>query len=160
VLRSNHAGAVGVGSPVFFRQIQVGQVVSSQLEPDSDYVTTRVFVRPPRWRGAPTAALERERPDIGSANGVKIDRSLVPILTGGSRARRVAGFRSRDRCGRHGLPAYANHGDAGTRHYADHHLAARIRSVGARTHRGRAGGVRILIGQVTITHFDEAAISS
>jgi paraquat-inducible protein B len=47
VLRSSRAGAIDVGTPVFFRKIAVGQVVSSALDESDDFVTTRIFVRAP-----------------------------------------------------------------------------------------------------------------
>ncbi len=87
VLRSKRAGAIDVGSPVYFRKIQVGQVVSSQLDAADDFVTTRVFVRSPYdarvhadsrfWNASGIDA------SIG-ADGVKIDtQSIVSILVGG-----------------------------------------------------------------------------
>src|SRR4029077_20841021 len=47
VLRSERAGAIDVGTPVYFQHIAVGKVVSSQLDPDNDFVITRVFVAEP-----------------------------------------------------------------------------------------------------------------
>ena len=87
VLRSSRAGAFDVGTPVFFRRIPVGQVVSSQLEEDSDFVTTRIFVRAPYdarvhadtrfWDASGIQAT------IG-ADGVEIDtESVISILVGG-----------------------------------------------------------------------------
>ena len=62
-LRSTGAGAISVGSPVFYRRIEVGRVVSSQLDPTDDFVTTPDLragsLRPARPRQQPF--LERER---------------------------------------------------------------------------------------------------
>ncbi len=87
VLRSHRAGALEVGTPVFFRKISVGQVVSSELDPTDDFITTRIFVRAPF--DARVHATSRFWDASGfnasiSANGVVIDtESLVSILVGG-----------------------------------------------------------------------------
>jgi paraquat-inducible protein B len=47
VLHSRGAGSIEVGSPVYFRRIDVGEVVSSGLDPSGDFVTVRVFVHAP-----------------------------------------------------------------------------------------------------------------
>ena len=47
VLRSYRAGSVPLGSPVLFRKIQVGEVVSSELDPSGDFVTIGIFVHLP-----------------------------------------------------------------------------------------------------------------
>jgi paraquat-inducible protein B len=87
VLRSDRAGAIEPGSPVYFRKIAVGQAVSSELDATDDSVTTRIFVRAPYdtrvhantrfWNASGIDA------SIG-ANGVRIDtQSVVSILVGG-----------------------------------------------------------------------------
>lgn len=87
VLRSRRAGALDPGTPVFFRKISVGQVVSSALDPKDDFVTTRIFVREPFdqrvhsdsrfWNASGFNATV-------SADGVTIDtESIVSILVGG-----------------------------------------------------------------------------
>ena len=87
MLRSTGAGAIGVGSPVFFRHIEVGRVVSSELDPSDDYVTTRVFVQAPfdQRVHANTRFWNASGIDVSvSASGVKIDtESVVSILIGG-----------------------------------------------------------------------------
>ena len=87
VLRSSGAGAIGVGSPVFFRRIEVGQVVSSELDPTDDFVTTRIFVRAPFDQRVHTSSRFWNASGIDvsvSASGVKINtESLVSILIGG-----------------------------------------------------------------------------
>jgi paraquat-inducible protein B len=87
VLRSTGAGAIGVGSPVFFRRIEVGRVVSSELDPTDDFVTTRVFVRAPfdQRVHASSRFWNASGIDVSvNASGVKIDtESLVSILIGG-----------------------------------------------------------------------------
>lgn len=86
-LRSDRAGAIDVGSPVYFRRIAVGQVISSELDPNDDFVTTRIFVRAPYdqrvrvdsrfWNASGFDAT------LG-ADGVTIDtQSIVSVLIGG-----------------------------------------------------------------------------
>jgi paraquat-inducible protein B len=87
VLRSRHAGAVEVGSPVLFQRIQVGQVVASELDPDDDFVTTRIFVREPYDGRIHTDTRFWNASGIDMSvgpDGVKLDtQSLVSILIGG-----------------------------------------------------------------------------
>jgi paraquat-inducible protein B len=94
VLRSSRAGAVDPGTPVFFRKISVGQVVSSELDSKDDFVTTRIFVSAPYdervhadsrfWNASGFDAQI-------SADGVTINtESIVSILVGG------IAFESRD----------------------------------------------------------------
>jgi paraquat-inducible protein B len=86
-LHSTRSGAFDAGLPVYFRKIQVGQVVTSALDANDDSVTTRIFVQAPYdervhleshfWNASGISA------SIG-ADGVKIDtQSLVSILIGG-----------------------------------------------------------------------------
>jgi paraquat-inducible protein B len=86
-LRSTGAGAISVGSPVFFRRIEVGRVVSSELDPADDFVTTKVFVQAPfdQRVHASTRFWNASGIDASlSASGVKINtESLVSILIGG-----------------------------------------------------------------------------
>jgi len=86
-LVSDRAGAVEVGVPVYFRSIAVGQVISSELEPEGDTVKTRVFVRAPydqrvhadsRWwnAGGVEASL--------GTDGIRIEmQSVVSLIIGG-----------------------------------------------------------------------------
>jgi paraquat-inducible protein B len=87
VLRSSGAGVIGVGSPVFFRHIEVGRVVSSALDPTDDFVTTRIFVRAPFDKRVHAGSRFWNASGIDmslDASGVKIDtESIVSILIGG-----------------------------------------------------------------------------
>ncbi len=86
-LRSTGAGAIGVGSPVFYRRIEVGRVVSSQLDEKDNFVNTRIFVRAPfdQRVHASSRFWNASGIDVSvSASGVKIDtESVVSILIGG-----------------------------------------------------------------------------
>jgi paraquat-inducible protein B len=121
-LRSDRAGAVDVGSPVYFRRIAVGQVVSSELDPSDDFVTTRVFVRAPYdqrvrvdsrfWNASGfDAAL--------SADGVTIDtQSIVSILIGGIAFDAPSGASATAEADST-FPLYANRHAADERHYTN-----------------------------------------
>jgi paraquat-inducible protein B len=87
VLHSYRAGALEVGTPVYFRKIRVGEVVASELDPAKEFVTTRVFVNAPydaRVR-ADTRFWNASGIDVSlGADGVRVDtESLVSILVGG-----------------------------------------------------------------------------
>jgi len=87
VLHSYHAGAVAVGTPVFFRKIEVGRVLSSELDPSGDFVAIQVFVAAPydaRVHEA-TRFWNASGIDVSvSADGVQVDtESVVSMLVGG-----------------------------------------------------------------------------
>ena len=87
VLRSSRAGAIDVGTPVFFRKIAVGQVASSELDATDDFVTTRIFVRAPFDERVHTDTRFWNASGIDATigtDGVTIDtESIVSILVGG-----------------------------------------------------------------------------
>lgn len=87
VLRSTGVGTLDVGSPVFFQKIQVGRVVLSALDPDDDFVTTRIFVDAPYDHRVHSDSRFWNASGIDvvvGAEGVKIDtQSVVSILIGG-----------------------------------------------------------------------------
>ncbi|MEX2206304.1 MAG: MlaD family protein [Myxococcota bacterium] len=87
VLRSRRAGAIDVGTPVFFRKIAVGQVVSSALDATDDFVTTRIFVRAPYDERVHAVSRFWDASGFNatvSADGVVIDtESIISILVGG-----------------------------------------------------------------------------
>lgn len=47
VLRSPTLGGLDIGSPVYFRQVKVGQVVAHQLDESGENLTIRIFVNAP-----------------------------------------------------------------------------------------------------------------
>ncbi|HEX5066091.1 MAG TPA: MlaD family protein [Myxococcota bacterium] len=87
LLRSSDAGAVEIGSPVYFQRIAVGQVVSSELDEVGDFVTTRIFVRAPYDQRVHVDTRFWNASGIDMSvgpDGVKIDtQSIVSILVGG-----------------------------------------------------------------------------
>ncbi len=87
VLKAERLGSLGAGSPIYFRQIQVGQVESYELDKEGRHVDIRIFI------DAPHAAYIHKNTRFWNAggidlsmdaNGLKIDsQSLVSILSGG-----------------------------------------------------------------------------
>jgi len=87
VLRSYRAGAFASGTPVFYRKIRVGEVMSSELDPSGEFVTVRIFVDAPHDARVheETRFWNASGFDLSmSAEGVRVDtESLASILIGG-----------------------------------------------------------------------------
>ncbi|CAB1061567.1 Paraquat-inducible protein B [Olavius sp. associated proteobacterium Delta 1] len=87
VLRAASLGSLNIGAPVYFRRIEVGQVVSFKLDEDGQAVTVGVFVHDPHHnlvrkntRFYNASGLDV---DIG-AEGIRVDtESLVTLMIGG-----------------------------------------------------------------------------
>lgn len=86
-LQGAQLGSIEVGSPVYYRQIRVGQVVAYQLEEDGNELTFNVFIHAPHHERV------RQNTRFWNASGLdmKLDatgieintESLVTILMGG-----------------------------------------------------------------------------
>jgi paraquat-inducible protein B len=87
VLRADDLGSLDVGSPIYFRHIQAGQVAKYELAPDGRAVVLRIFVNAPydQMVRRNTRFWHAEGVDIDvSAAGVKVDtQSIASILIGG-----------------------------------------------------------------------------
>ncbi|PCE32221.1 PqiB family protein [Burkholderia ubonensis] len=87
VLKSADMGSVDVGAPVYFRRLQVGQVVTYALDPDGKGVTLRVFVNAPydRFVTADSRFWHASGIDVAlSPDGLRVEtQSLVSIMIGG-----------------------------------------------------------------------------
>jgi paraquat-inducible protein B len=87
VLRGLDVGSLDVGSPVFFRRLQVGQVTSYQLDPAGNGVTMRVFINAPyeKYVKDDSRFWQASGIDVSlDSGGVKVDtQSVVSILIGG-----------------------------------------------------------------------------
>jgi paraquat-inducible protein B len=87
VLRSSDLGSLDYGSPVFFRRLQVGEIVGYDLDKDGKGVTLRLFVRAPfdQYVNQNTRFWHASGVDLTlDASGVKVDtQSLVSIVLGG-----------------------------------------------------------------------------
>lgn len=86
-LHADTLGSIDIGSPVFYRRIQVGQVIDFALEPKGTGVSMRVFVNAPfdqhvgkntRWWHASGVDLRLD------SSGFKLNtQSLAALLVGG-----------------------------------------------------------------------------
>lgn len=87
ILKGDDLGSLDVGSPLYYRHIQVGQVTHYELDPDGKSVTLRIFVNAPHDRHVTPNArfFHAEGVDIRlDAAGLKVDtQSIVSILLGG-----------------------------------------------------------------------------
>lgn len=87
LLRSPTLGSVNIGSPVYYRQIQVGQVAGFALDDDGDAVGIDVFVFAPHDRLVTTSTRFWNASGIDfslSAAGIKVDtQSLMAVVVGG-----------------------------------------------------------------------------
>jgi paraquat-inducible protein B len=121
VLRSDRAGAIEIGSPVFFRKIQVGTVISSELDENDDQVTTRIFVREPYEKRvhADSRFWNASGIDISlSADGIQIDtESFISILIGGIAFDSPAGDTSDPAPAETTFALYASRADSQKRHF-------------------------------------------
>ena len=69
VLKGPDMGSLDVGSPVFFRRLQVGQVTSYQLDAGGNGVTMRVFIN------APYEKYVKDDSRFWQASGIDVSRS-------------------------------------------------------------------------------------
>ncbi|HEY4805883.1 MAG TPA: MlaD family protein [Paraburkholderia sp.] len=86
-LHSGTLGSLDIGTPIFFRRIQVGQVTGYSLDKDGTGVTVQVFVSAPfdqyvgtntRWWHASGVNVQLD------SNGIKVNtQSLATIVVGG-----------------------------------------------------------------------------
>lgn len=86
-LKAESLGSVGVGSPIYYRRLQAGQVISYNLASDGKGVELKVFVNAPydKYVTAETRFWNASGLDISiGAGGVDVrSQSLVALLAGG-----------------------------------------------------------------------------
>lgn len=86
-VKAKRLGSLNVGVPVYYRQIQVGQVVSYGFAPDGQTVDVQVFVEAPHDAKVMTNTRfwNASGLDVSlSAEGLKVDtESLISIISGG-----------------------------------------------------------------------------
>jgi paraquat-inducible protein B len=87
ILESKDLGSLGIGSPVYYRQVEVGSVVAYELNRDGKAVTLKIFVNAPydQYVMTSTRFWHASGIDIDlDATGIKVDtQSLASILIGG-----------------------------------------------------------------------------
>jgi len=86
-LHADDLGSLDIGSPVYFRRVEVGSVVAFELDPDGAGVLLRVFVNAPydRFVKADTRFWQASGFDLAlDANGIKLNtESIASVLLGG-----------------------------------------------------------------------------
>jgi paraquat-inducible protein B len=86
-LHSDNIGSLDVGSPVYFRRLQAGQISGYDLDKNGKGVTLKVFINEPydRYVNANTRFWQASGIDVTlDATGIKVDtQSVVSILIGG-----------------------------------------------------------------------------
>ncbi|MGC1547466.1 MAG: MlaD family protein [Rhodanobacter sp.] len=87
ILHANDLGSLDIGSPVYYRRIQVGRVASYQLDTDGKGVSLQIFVDGPndKFVTASTRFWNASGVDVSlGADGLKLNtQSLATVLAGG-----------------------------------------------------------------------------
>lgn len=87
LLHADDVGSLNIGSPIFYRHLQVGEVVSRELNPDGETILMRLFVRSPydKYVRQNTRFWHASGIDFRlDANGVKVNtESLLSVMMGG-----------------------------------------------------------------------------
>src|SRR5271154_4227875 len=87
MLKTTELGSLGEGTPIFFRQLQAGQVVSYELDPGGQFLNVRIFVQAPydQYVNPDTRFWQASGVDMTlSANGLHVQtESVMSILAGG-----------------------------------------------------------------------------
>ena len=114
VLRGDSLGSVDIGSPVYYRRVQVGQVVGFSLDKDGTGVTFNVFVNAPynqyvgvnsRWWQASGVDLRLD------SSGLKLNtQSLATVILGGIAFQTPPNQLRRDRAEQHDVPPRVRRG--------------------------------------------------
>ena len=86
-MRTAKLGSIDIGAPVYFRQINVGQVVQYEMEPSGAAVNVKVFIRSPHDRRVNQNTRFWNASGLDAtvdSNGVRIDtQSILTLLQGG-----------------------------------------------------------------------------
>ena len=87
VLRAQDLGSLGIGSPVYFRRLQAGQVIAYDLSADGKAVDLKIFVNAPydKYVNPGTRFWNASGIDVSvGAAGVEVrTQSLIALLAGG-----------------------------------------------------------------------------
>jgi paraquat-inducible protein B len=86
-LRAESLGSLGVGAPVYYRSLKVGQVVAYQMDDSGDFFTLQIFVNAPHDQRIDTQTRFWNASGFDAvvdAEGIRVDTpSLVSMLIGG-----------------------------------------------------------------------------
>lgn len=122
-LRSSSLGSLNLGSPVYYRHIQVGQVVNFRLDKDGGAVTIEIFVSKPHDSlvSSTTRFWNASGFDVRmNADGVSIDsESVISMLIGGVAFDNLESLDDKGMPAQDGqfFPLYANRAQAHERAY-------------------------------------------
>jgi len=87
MLKAERLGSLDIGKPVYFRQIQVGQVVAYEMEKDGQAVNIKIFINAPHHERVRknTRFWNAGGLDVSvDANGIKVNtESFVTLMIGG-----------------------------------------------------------------------------
>jgi paraquat-inducible protein B len=87
MLKADTLGSLDIGSPVYYRQIKVGQVVAYQLEKDDKAVDIKIFIHAPHHEAVHqnTRFWNASGLDVSiDASGIKVNtESFVTMMVGG-----------------------------------------------------------------------------
>jgi paraquat-inducible protein B len=87
VLKANDLGSLGIGSPIYYRRLQVGQVIAYDLSSDGKAMDIKIFVNSPydKYVNPGTRFWNASGLDVSvGAGGVDVrTQSLVSVLAGG-----------------------------------------------------------------------------
>ncbi len=96
VLQSHELGSLDIGSPVYFRQIRVGEVTGYQLSQSRDYVDVNIFIEAPHDTLVHTRSRFWNVSGFGvsvNADGMKAKMaSLASLINGGIAFDNAAGY--------------------------------------------------------------------
>ena len=86
-LKADNLGSLGIGSPIYYRRLQAGQIVGYSLAPDGKTVELRIFVNAPydKYVSAGTRFWNASGVDVSvGAGGVDVRmQSVVSLIAGG-----------------------------------------------------------------------------
>ena len=87
VLKADDLGSLGIGSPIYYRRLQVGQVIAYDLSSDGKAIDIKIFVNAPydKYVNPGTRFWNASGIDVSvGAGGVDVrTESLVALLAGG-----------------------------------------------------------------------------